>query len=112
MTLYIHVIFSYYVFKVYINLIYVCKIKLIINYIGIVFAFSANREVFFPFGDKFVNNSIITKHILLIYIQFIFKNYQIATSLGYTYRRHKNVNNFNKLPTHHNFNEVFPFNVF
>ena len=46
MTLYIHVIFSYYLFKVYINLIYVCKIKYIINYIGIVFAFSANREVF------------------------------------------------------------------
>jgi len=94
MTLYIHVIFSYYLFKVYINLIYVCKIEYIINYIDIVFAFSANREVF---GDKFVNNSIITKHIVLIYIQFIFKNYQIATSLGYTYRRHKNVNNFNKL---------------
>jgi hypothetical protein len=50
-----------------------------------------------PFGDKFVNNSITTKHIVLIYIQFIFKNDQIATSLGYTYRRHKNVNNFNKL---------------
>jgi hypothetical protein len=46
MTLYIHVIFSYYLFKVYINLIYVCKIKYIINYIDIVFAFSANREVF------------------------------------------------------------------
>jgi hypothetical protein len=39
-----------------------------------------------PFGDKFVNNSIITKHIVLIYIQFIFLNYQIATSLGYTYQ--------------------------
>jgi hypothetical protein len=36
--IYIHVIFSYYLFKVYINLIYVCKIKYIINYIGIVFA--------------------------------------------------------------------------
>ena len=44
------------------------------------------------FGDKFVNNSIITKHIVLIYIQFILKNYQIATFLGYTYRCHKNVN--------------------
>ena len=50
------------------------------------FAFFTNREVF--------GGPIITKHIVLIYIQFIFENYQIATSLGYTYRRHKKCQQF------------------
>ena len=64
---------------------------------------------FLLFGDKFENNSIITKHIVPIYIQFIFKNYQIATSLLIGAIKMSTISiNY----THHNFNEVFPFNVF
>ena len=64
---------------------------------------------FLLFGDKFVNNSIITKHIVPIYIQFIFKNDQIASSLFIGAIKMSTISiNY----THHNFNEVFPFNVF
>jgi hypothetical protein len=95
--IHIHVIFSYYLFKVYTNLIYVCKIKYIINYIGIAFAFTANREVFNgPVRWQICKQFHYYKTHRTDLYSIHFKNiYQIATSLCYTYRRHKNVNNFN-----------------